>query len=166
MMGITAISKITARVLPRPKLRKRNISEYMRLAITSVLSWPLVITKTMSKTFKMPIAMVVATVDPLGRRTTTTYDPLSRPTVVLDAKEGRATNIYDKLNRRVATIDAGGDRTSFVYDKAHRVIATIDALSKRWTSVYDRARQRTVAIKAGIAKITFRGQFNWIVMGL
>jgi len=85
---------------------------------------------------------LVATIDPLGHRTTFeyndnfnliakrdpltetewTYDKANRPTHV---KEGELTTqkIYDKASRVIATIDPCGNKTRYTYDSLGRVIA-------------------------------------------
>src|SRR5512142_2458090 len=66
-----ATTRITATAVPWPMLEFLYISVYIRLAITSVLKLPPVITYTISKTFSVLMTMVVMTTTMVGMMTGT-----------------------------------------------------------------------------------------------
>src|SRR5690606_39558981 len=60
-IGVTTISRITARAAPRPSLALRKNSVIILSATTEVPSAPPVITQTMSNTFQFGVRTVVQT---------------------------------------------------------------------------------------------------------
>ena len=106
-----------------------------------------------------------ATIDPLGNRTTSSYDPVNNLAAVTNPLGYTTSYTYDAVNRQQSMEDAlgnittygydgVGDRTSVmnplgfisttVYDAQRRQIASVDALGNRTSFSYDLAsNQRT-----------------------
>ena len=78
----------------------------------------------------------IANIDPLGSRTSYTYQYGQRSTV--ENPLGAVTTYQrDLVNRVTAEIDALGNRTTYTYDLDGRLVATTNPLGARWTTLYD-----------------------------
>lgn len=106
----------------------------------------------------------VASIDPLGNRTTSVWPATSRlsretPLVAsINPLGRRSTTVYDAGGRRIGSVDPLGNRSTFLYNAAGDSIASINPLGNRWTTVYDSAgrsvatvnplgKRNTVAVK-------------------
>ncbi len=128
------------------------------------------------------VGNAVLSVDPLGRETRTTYDPLHRVTRIeepewqegepkvtrfaYDPSGNRTEQVrenvpqdqvrrseYDALNRLVSQTDAEGAETVFEYDAVGNRVRTIDPLLNVRSFVYD-ARNRLIAERSHLDRVT------------
>jgi YD repeat-containing protein len=86
---------------------------------------------------------VLATVDPLGNRTSYSYDKLNRVIQITDPLGGLTTAVFDAAGNQTALVDPLGNRTSFVFDVLNRVIEQDDPLANKTTMAYDAAGRQT-----------------------
>jgi YD repeat-containing protein len=70
----------------------------------------------------------MATIDPLGNRTSLAYDSAGRPIRRQNPLGKIVTNVYDNAGRQVAPIDPLGHRITNVYDAACCPITSVNAL--------------------------------------
>jgi RHS repeat-associated protein len=82
---------------------------------------------------------VAATVDALGNRTSSLYDAASRQIASVNALGQRSTTTLDAAGQSIARIDPLGRRTSTAYDAAGRAIQSLDANGNRTSTLYDAA---------------------------
>ena len=82
---------------------------------------------------------MIASIDPLLNRTSTTYDAASRPIRTTNPLAFISTSVYDLDNRLVASVDPLLNRTSYAFDRASRQIRIQDANTNITTTVYDAA---------------------------
>jgi RHS repeat-associated protein len=80
---------------------------------------------------------VTATIDPLGKTTTTLYDADGEVTATIDPRGYTTTTLYDADGEVTAIIDPDGNLTTRLYDADGEVTATIDPLGHRSTTMYD-----------------------------
>ena len=69
-------------------------------------------------------ARSIASVNPLGQRTTTVYDAAGQTVASIDPLLRRSSTVYDPAGRSVASVDPLGHRTTTIYDAAGESIAT------------------------------------------
>jgi RHS repeat-associated protein len=81
----------------------------------------------------------VATVNALGRRTSTIYRATGDVAATVDALGYRTSNLYDAASRQIASVNALGQRSSTTLDAAGQSIARIDPLGRRTSTAYDTA---------------------------
>ena len=77
--------------------------------------------------------------DPLGNITTTLHDNMNRLTVQIDPVGNRTSYTYDANGRRTRVTAPLGRITTWLYDSNSRVVATIDPLALRTSYAYDAA---------------------------
>jgi RHS repeat-associated protein len=92
------------------------------------------------------VGRAIASIDPLGKRTTTTYDVAGRAIASIDPLGNRTSTTFDAASHSIASINPLGLRTSTNYDSVGRAIASIDPLGKRTTTTYDVAGRAITAI--------------------
>ncbi len=81
--------------------------------------------------------LLVASVDPLGNRTSVTYGRFSRPATLKDAL-GRVTSYsFDNMGFPESVEDAHGKRVTLVLNSSRQVTAVIDQLNNRTSFTYD-----------------------------
>ena len=80
---------------------------------------------------------LVATVNPLGFRTSFGYDAASQQVSVTDALGNISTTVFDPDGRTLAKVDANGFRTTQVYDAIGELLAVVDARGNRNSMSYD-----------------------------
>ena len=97
----------------------------------------------------------MASIDALGKATTSTYDALNRVVAVQDPGGGIATTVYDANGNVVNNIDALGDKTTYVYDAVNRQTQVIDARGGITSYVYDNMGNRTALIDPDGNRTTF-----------
>ena len=75
--------------------------------------------------------------DPLGRVTTTVFDALDRPTVVIDPHvSGHTTTTYDGDSEVIQVVDPMGRITTTTYDNRGWVATVTDPLGNTTTYSY------------------------------
>jgi YD repeat-containing protein len=84
--------------------------------------------------------------NPLGYRTTFSFDVAGRQVAVTDANGKISTTVFDAAWRVEASVNALGFRTTTVFDIASQVGAIQDARGNRWSFTYDEAGRRTEQI--------------------
>ncbi|MCL6472752.1 MAG: DNRLRE domain-containing protein [Firmicutes bacterium] len=107
--------------------------------------------------FEYADGKVVSFIDPLGNKTTYSYDSANRQMVVADALGHKTTYTYNEAgnpvfivdplgaktsfefenNNLIATIDAKGGKASYVYDSAGNMVETVDTLGRITLYAYD-----------------------------
>jgi YD repeat-containing protein len=80
---------------------------------------------------------VEATIDALGRRTTTVYDPVGRAIAQISPLGDRTTFTYSLRGDRLAVTNARGYTQTAVFDGLGRAYVSIDALGRRTTLTFD-----------------------------
>ena len=93
----------------------------------------------------------VATVDPLGRRTSNEFDQVGRTIAQIDPLTQRTALAYDVLGNRTVLTNAAQHVTRFEYDTLNRLITTTRYLNNnpiREVTHYDAAGNRTETIDA------------------
>ena len=88
----------------------------------------------------------IATINPLGNRTSFGYDSAGNPIRVQNALGQIATSVFDNNRRQVAQVDALGNRYSFSYDSSGNRVAVKNPLGKITTSVFDTLNQLLATI--------------------
>jgi RHS repeat-associated protein len=99
--------------------------------------------------------------DPLGNRTSTTFDAASRTIASINPLGLRTSTNYDSVGRAIASIDPLGRRTTTTYDVAGRTITSIDPLGNRTSTTFD-AASRTIA---SINPLGFRTSTTYDAVG-
>ncbi len=70
---------------------------------------------------------LVTATDPLGKTTTTQYDPVGNPLSSTDRNGNVTTYTYDAINRRITSMDALANTTQLQYDPVGNLIKLTDA---------------------------------------
>jgi len=91
---------------------------------------------------------LAATVDPLGNRTSYTYDFASQRRAIIDALNHRTTYSYDAAGRVVTTMDPKGYVVTQSYDAAGRLVSVMNARGYVTTTGYDAANRPVSHIDA------------------
>jgi RHS repeat-associated protein len=89
--------------------------------------------------------LLVAAIDPLGRRTSYTYDANLRLSATEDALGGRIVTTADPLDHVIGVTDPNGNALRFEFDGLGRCVAETDPLGGRVSNTYD-ARSRVSGI--------------------
>jgi RHS repeat-associated protein len=89
---------------------------------------------------------LVATVNPLGFRTSFGYDAASQQVSVTDALGNISTTVFDGDGRRTASVNANGFATTQVYDAIGELLAVVDARGNRNSMSYDAAGRQTGSV--------------------
>jgi RHS repeat-associated protein len=80
---------------------------------------------------------VISQTDPLGRKTSMTYDNLSRLRQLTDAIGGTTTMLYDARDNLVDVTDAKNSKTRFEFDRSSRQTRSVRPLGEATTVTYD-----------------------------
>ena len=92
---------------------------------------------------------VVATINPLGNRTTTIRNTAGKTVAMENPLGHRTSYVFDSDGRKIATINPLGNRTSVVYNSVGEITATIDPLGRRTSYTYANGQQQTVENPSG-----------------
>ena len=104
---------------------------------------------------------LTARIDPLGNRTSFTYDVDSRLIRTTNPIGAITTQIFDANSRLMATVDALGLRTSYAYDISSNLIRTINPLGQINTTVFDLANRPVAQIDALGNRTSFAYDASW-----
>jgi RHS repeat-associated protein len=91
-------------------------------------------------------ARQISVTDALGNVTSTVYDSDSRVVGSTNANGLTTTQVYDAISQRIAVEDANANRTTFAFDAAGRRVGMSDALGNLTTWGYDAASRQTLRI--------------------
>ena len=64
---------------------------------------------------------MIASVDPLGNRSSISYDNANRPVSMTNPLAFTSTSVFDPAGRLIASVDALGNINTNVYDAANRL---------------------------------------------
>ena len=104
--------------------------------------------------------------DPLGRRTSFTYDAAGQQVALMQPRGNITTQVYDAAGRTVATVDGLGGRVTFTYDAADRLVALTDSESQITTYQYDSAGQKIQELYPDHVAGTSPGDANYGIVSL
>ncbi|MBL8048930.1 MAG: hypothetical protein JNJ45_09645 [Chthonomonas sp.] len=93
-------------------------------------------------------------IDPLGNRTTMTYNRYAKPATIQNALNQVTTNTYDNMGDLIEVQNGLGYRTTLIYDIAKQRIAVQDANNNRVTTAYEASRPVSMINGAGIVTTT------------
>jgi RHS repeat-associated protein len=101
-----------------------------------------------SRTEYDAIGEMIATVDPLGRRTTYRYDERGKLVATIYPDGTQTSSEYDAAGRETARTDEAGRRTELHYDALGRLVETDYADGTRTRTEYDAAGEMTAQVDA------------------
>ena len=84
----------------------------------------------------MPMAIETSVKDPMGRITTTQYDEMDRPVVVIDPMGNRVTTTYDADGEKLTVTDALNETTTYTYSVRGWVATVTDPMGYIVTYTY------------------------------
>jgi RHS repeat-associated protein len=98
----------------------------------------------------------VARTDANGHVATTVYDAVGTAIAEINALGRRTTAVFDAAGRRIGILDANGGRNTYTHDAAGRIVQHLDALGRATTFAYDAAGRQTSILDARGIEATFQ----------